>query len=100
MPRMWITEYRELAADSRGSIVPVPAEPSTTQVLDYGAPTASQPFRAETVMVRLIARADAFVSFGASPVSDADSELILAGCEAFRAVKGGHVVVAYDGVTK
>jgi hypothetical protein len=100
MPRMWITEYSGLATDGRGSVVPVPTEPSYTQVLDYGEPTASKPFRPETVMVRLISNADAFVSFGASPVSDGESELIMARCEAFRRVRPGHCLSAYDGVTK
>jgi hypothetical protein len=99
MPRLWITEYTGLAADGQGSPVPVPAEPSHTQVLDYGAPTLSRPFRPETVLVRIVGNADAFVSFGASPVCGVDSELIMARCEAFRRVRGGHCVAAFDGVT-
>ena len=100
MPRMWITEYTGLCLDGRGSLVPLPAEPSRTQVVDFGEPSLSAPFHPETRIVRLISNADAFVGFGKDPTATGRSEFIPARSEAFRLVRPGDRVCAYDGMSE
>lgn len=98
MPRLWITEYRELASDGRGTVIQLPSEPSHTQVVDFGAPTLSAPFRRETAYVRLVSNADCFVEFGNPPqAAGSKSEFLPARGEAFRRVRGGQRLSVYDG---
>lgn len=100
MPRLWITEYLSLSTDGRGTVIPLPSEPSHTQVVDFSAPTSSQPFRPETHFVRLVANADCYVEFGnPPPPAGARSEFLPTRQEAFRRVRGGQTVSAYDGVS-
>jgi hypothetical protein len=99
MPVLWITEYGGLAVDHRGAVVPLPAEPSFTQMVAYGKATACEAFRPDTCYVRLVGNADAYVAFGLEPVATIYSEPILARCEAFRRVRPGHRISIYDGVS-
>lgn len=98
MPRLWITEYTTLGSDGRGNVIPLPAEPSHTQIVDFGKPTLSAPFRRETHLVRLISNADMLVTFGHTPAASIVSEFIPARQEAFRRVRPGDRLSAYDGI--
>lgn len=100
MPRLWITEFRELLLDGRGNLVPLPSEPSLTQVVDFSAATLSRPFRRETSYVRLVSKDDCYVEFGNPPLAaGARSEFLPARGEAFRRVRPGQSISVSDGVS-
>lgn len=100
MPRLWITEYRELALDGHGNLVPLPSEPSHTQTVDFSAASLSRPFRRETTYVRLVSKDDCYVEFGDPPMAaGARSEFLPARSEAFRRVRPGQRISVSDGVS-
>lgn len=100
MATLRIVEYKNLAVDGRGNIVPIPEEPSLgSQVVTFTTSTQSAAFRADTKYVRLESSADAYVKFGTNPTATAASGRIPANTVEWRGVAqvASLKVAVYDG---
>lgn len=101
MARAYISEYRNLVTDESGRIVPVPEEPTVTQVVVYAASVQSAALQADTRYVRIISEAKAHFVFGLDPTADADAPYVPADVQEYFGVPRGasYKVALYDGST-
>lgn len=99
MAVLYITEYRKLAVEGRGFIVPIGVEPSSTSTLAIGAVTGqSGAFSGGTNFVRLHVDAVCHVSFGIDPTATTSNMRFAAGQTEFFGVVGGHKLAVIAGV--
>ena len=75
MSSLWITEYANLALDSRGNVIVGGEEPAlTTQVVSFGASTASSAFQKATRYLTLYSDAACHIEFGTAPTATTSSK--------------------------
>lgn len=96
-----ITEYRALATDELGNVIPAGQEPAQTvqQISIGGASAASAAFGDATRFVRIHTDANCRIEFrsvnpGTNPVAAATSQRMPAGATEFFGVRPGHKVAA------
>jgi hypothetical protein len=89
-----ISEYRDMARDSRGHGVPTGVEPSQTlqQVSIGGTSTQSSALGGSTRFVRLHADVACRVQIGSNPTASATSMRLAAGATEFFGVIPGHKI--------
>ena len=99
MATLLITEFDEVAyVSARQTVVPVGiVPPIAEQSVTYTTSAQSAAFNASTRFIRVIADADAHLSFGTNPTATASTQLIPANTEIWRMVAAGHKVSVYDG---
>lgn len=74
MATLNITEYKELATDVRGRLIQAGDEPHTrSHNVTFTTASNSDTLKKSTRFVRLIANADAYIEFGATPTAVAGS---------------------------
>lgn len=87
MASLSITEYSNLGLNGNA---PIPQEPAITgQNVSFTTTTASAAFNERTRFVRLVASADCYVKFGASPTATTSDQFLSAELEYFRGVPEG-----------
>ena len=72
-------------------------KPLLTQAVTYTTSTASTAFPEGTVVIRVIADADVYLAFGASPTADANGIRVPADTVEYFGVLEGQKVACYDG---
>ena len=101
MATLHITQYANLARDSRGNVMPIAEEPALASgTLTYSTSAASSAFGANTRYVYVQTDGTkAHVAFGTSPTATATSNLIVADDGRFFSVPAGQSfkIAAYDG---
>lgn len=98
MATLNITELERMAEDADGFKVPIAKMPAVThQNVTFTTSAASSAFNNRTNFVRVIADADAWLVFGASPTATTTGCRIEANVEAYFGVTPGQKVAAYDG---
>ncbi len=97
MAKLHITEFVEMRKDERGDIIRVGKQPGTDQVVTYTTTTASAAFGATTKFIRVVADADAYISFGLAPTATANSPFVPADKPEYFGVEAAHKIAAYDG---
>lgn len=97
MASLYISEYVR-AADPPGANMPVGLEPAVAlQKVTYTTAAASAAFNSGTRFVRVIADADVWLLFGASPTATVAHMFLPADTEKYVGVEPGQKVSAYDG---
>ena len=101
MTKLWITEYAELATDSRGNIIPVGQEPFVAkQLVDYGAGAAlSSAFNERTKFIRINTDANVHINIGPGTPTTATNAYprMTAGATEFFGVVKDHKLSALAG---
>ncbi len=91
MPSLYIREFKDLARDAKGEVIPAPMEPALAQqkVTIGAGSAASAALNAETRFVELTSDTDCHYTFGTSPTA-ADTDMNLtAGVTKFLGVQAG-----------
>lgn len=100
MATLQIQEYSRLAKDSNGHRIQAGVEPAqASQSVTYTTTAASAAFGEQTKLIRVIADADAHLSFGAAPTATVANMRITADTSEYFGVKPGQKVAAYDGTS-
>jgi hypothetical protein len=100
MASLYITEFKGIGRDRRGTEVQAAPGPALTQQkVTYAASTQSAPFAQSTGLVRLTADADAHIKFGDDPSATANDMLLPNGAVEYFTVIPGDKLAAYDGTT-
>ncbi|MCP4328412.1 MAG: hypothetical protein GY791_08250 [Alphaproteobacteria bacterium] len=101
MANLYIREYAYLARDENGGLAQIGSEPAQAgQSVSFTTSSQSAAFQADTRFIRIIADADAYLDFGASPTAAvADGLLVKANEAEYFGVVPGHKVAAYDGTS-
>jgi len=73
--------------------------PGITQAVTYAGSTTSAAFGSGTNLIRVVANAEVYLLFGASPTADANDIRILKDTVEYFAVRPGEKVACYDGTT-
>lgn len=73
--------------------------PDTTQAVTYTTSTQSTAFGTATNLIRVIADADVYLAFGASPTATATAIRLPANAVEYFAVHPGQKVACYDGTS-
>jgi hypothetical protein len=73
--------------------------PESTQAVTFTTSTQSAAFGAFTAVIRVIATADVFLAFGASPTATAVAVKVPANTVEYFGVYAGEKVACYDGVS-
>ncbi len=73
--------------------------PGATQAVTYTTSVQSVAFADDTNVIRVIADADVYLAFGASPTADANSIRVPADTVEYFAVQPGEEVACYDGTS-
>ena len=103
MAEATITEYEDLATDSRGHSVMVGSEPNiASQKVVYTTSTQSTALNAKTRFVRIsMEGAAGHIAIGTNPTAtDADPYIAAGGAEYFGVRKAGtRLIAVYDGTS-
>lgn len=96
---VYITEYADLAQDSRGLPVPIPLEPALKVTKAAITTSAQTTLQKETRFVEIVADADVYMAWGTNPSATASSTKIPSGLFSWRGISRGAVtkVAFYDG---
>ena len=87
MADLYVTEYSNLALNGHA---PIPQEPAIAQQkVTFTTTTASAAFNERTRFVRIVASADAYVTFATSPTATTSDQFLSAEMEYFRGVPEG-----------
>ena len=92
-----ITEFRDAQLDGQGYSIPVAKSSLTTQSVTYTTSTQSAAFQDGAKMIRVIADADVYLEFGASPTATATAIKLPANTVEYFGVEQGAKVACYDG---
>lgn len=94
-----ITEYQELAADGQGNIIQAGKEPAiTTQAVTFTTATNSSALDGKTKLIRVIADADAHITFDGTTAT-ANSMRLEANTAEYFGVEPGATLSIYDGTS-
>lgn len=94
MTKVYISEYATMPTDSRGAIIPVPAEPPlATQIIDYTSGVASKTLGAQTRFVRLQNDSICSMSFTGTNATTSDARSPAENIE-FKGVQPSSVISA------
>lgn len=99
MAKCQITEYKKLAKDDEGNILPIGETEIATQSVSYTSSTASSAFNADTRWIRVSSDAAVHLSFGPAPTATVASTRLGANFTDWFRVQGGQKVACYDGTT-
>lgn len=100
MATLNIIEFKKLGRDENGNIIPVAEVPYIAeQNVTYTTTTQSAAFQGSTKFVRLVADADAYVKFDASPTATVTSMRLASGHPEYFSLHNVESikVAAYDG---
>lgn len=93
-----ISEYKEMAKDESGDLVPVASEPAiATQKVSFTTTTASAAFNPETIFIRVVAEVKAHFKVSKAPIAKETDPYIPAHVPEYFAVRGGHKIAFYNG---
>ena len=78
MANLYIRYYKRMGRDEQGEMVPVGEEPAEGgQKVTYSSANSSGVFPNYVRFIRMVADADAYIAFGASPIATANESLKL-----------------------
>ena len=93
MADIFISEYKQLARDADGNVIPVGKEPAIVeQTLLIGGETDSAAFNELTTLVRIHAEAACCLLFGTAPTAAITKKRMGAGATEYFGVIAGHKV--------
>ena len=99
MANLYISEYGAITTVQSDREQAGSEPPKATQKVSYTASAASAAFNGDTGFVRVIADADAFLVFGASPTATASGMFLPGNTVEYFGVEAGQKVAAYDGTS-